>query len=112
MNKRSLRKLRLFTIVVLAVVAVFAVICLYDRIIEPQTQTKKAAELIARFQLREHIVKPGETWYKYAEKITPPEIDVRAVVYELKIRNEKAGFQHDTSLMSGEPVVIPVFPIK
>ncbi|MEI7690695.1 MAG: hypothetical protein WCI63_03655 [bacterium] len=97
------------TIVAIAttVFLAFAVIGIYDWVIEPRTQTHAARDLIQLSQLKPHTVKKGETWWGYARKINTGDIDLRAIVHELKVINREAGFQSDSQLMAGYPVLLP-----
>jgi len=85
----------------------FAVIGAYNWVIEPRTQTHAAQELIELSQLKPHTVKSGETWWGYAKKINPGDIDPRAIVHELKVINREAGYQSDSQLTTGYPVLLP-----
>ena len=93
--------------IAMMVVLVVVVIGVYSWLIEPSTQTHKARELIEFSQLKPHTVKSGETWWGYARKINPGDIDPRAIVHELKVINREAGYQSASQLVTGYPVLLP-----
>lgn len=97
------------SVVAIAMTAILALVLVgaYSWVIEPRTQTHAARELIKHSQLEPHIVKRGETWWGYARRINPGDIDPRAIVHELRVINRDAGYQSGPWLMEGERVLYP-----
>jgi len=97
------------SVVAVAMTALLALVLIggYNWVIEPRSQTHAARELIRRSPLEPHVVKRGETWWGYARRINPGDIDPRAIVHELRVINRDAGYQSDSRLMTGYPVLLP-----